>query len=58
LIYALVFTNQKPVLDFLGGPVHQNFKVLAAVVVTLFSPLLAYAYGTVSGLALKFINVD
>jgi len=58
LIYALVFTNQKPVLDFLGGPVHQNFKVVAAVVVTLFSPLLAYAYGIVSGLALKFINVD
>jgi cytidylate kinase len=58
LIYALVFTNQKPVLDFLGGPVHQNFKVLAAVVVTLFSPLLAYAYGVVSGLALKLINVD
>jgi len=28
------------------------------VVVTLFSPLLAYAYGIVSGLALKFINVD
>jgi len=58
LIYALVFTNQKPVLDFLGGPLHQNFKVVAAVAVTLFSPLLAYVFGTVSELALKIINVD
>jgi cytidylate kinase len=58
LIYALVFTNQKPVLDFLGGPLHQNFKVVAAVTVTLFSPLLAYVFGTVSELALKIINVD
>jgi cytidylate kinase len=58
LIYVLVFTNQQSVLDFLGGPLHQNFKVLSAVAVTLFSPLLAYVYGCVSGLALKIINVD
>jgi len=58
LIYLLVFTNQKPVLDFLGGPLHQDFKVVAAVAVALFSPLLAYVFGTVSGLALKIINVD
>jgi len=58
LIYVLVFTNQKPVLDFMGGRLHQDFKVLAAVAVTLFSPLLAYVYGSVSGLALKIINVD
>jgi len=58
LIYVLVFTNQKPVMDFLGGPLHENFKIVAAVAVTLFSPLLAYVYGTVSGLTLKIINVD
>jgi cytidylate kinase len=58
LVYVLVFTNQKPILDFLGGPLHQDFKVSAAVAVTLFSPLLAYVFGSVSGLALKIINVD
>jgi cytidylate kinase len=58
VVYVLVFTNQKPVLDFLGGPLHQNFKIVAAVAVALFSPLIAYVYGTVSGLTLKIINVD
>jgi cytidylate kinase len=58
VIYALVFTNQKSVLDFLGGPLHQNYKIVAAVAVALFSPLIAYVYGNVSGLALKIINVD
>jgi len=58
LVYVLVFTNQKPVMDFLGGPLHENFKIVAAVAVALFSPLLAYVYGTVSGLTLKIINVD
>jgi cytidylate kinase len=58
MIYVLVFTNQKPVLDFLGGPLHENFKIVAAVAVALFSPLIAYVYGTVSGLTLKIINVD
>jgi hypothetical protein len=58
LIYVLVFANQKPILDFLGGPLHQDFKILAAVAVTLFSPVLAYVFGSLSGLALKIINVD
>ena len=58
MIYVLVFTNQKPVLDFLGGPLHENFKIAAAVAVAVFSPLIAYVYGTVSELTLKIINVD
>ena len=58
LIYALVFTNQPSVMNFLGGPLHQNYKIVAAAAVALFSPLLAYVYGTVAGLTLKIINVD
>ncbi|UCF91035.1 MAG: cytidylate kinase family protein [Desulfobacterales bacterium] len=58
LLYGLVFTHQKPVLDFLGGAIHQHFKWLAAAAVAVFSPLVAYIYGTVAGLALKIINVD
>lgn len=57
-IYAMVFSNQGPVLNFLGGPLHQNFKALAAVAVAVFSPVLAFVYGNVSGLTLKIINVD
>jgi len=37
LIYVLVFYKSEPVLDFMGGRLHQDFKVLAAVAVTLFS---------------------
>jgi cytidylate kinase len=58
LIYGLVFTNQEQVLDFLSGSIHQHAKWLAPVVVTIFVPFIAYIYGTVTGLALKIINVD
>jgi cytidylate kinase len=58
VIYGLVFTNQEQVLDFLSGSIHQHAKWLAPVVVTLFVPFIAYIYGTVTGLALKIINVD
>ena len=57
-VYAMVFAYQKPVMDFLGGPLHQNFKLLAAAAVAAFSPVLAFVYGNVSGLTLKIINVD
>jgi hypothetical protein len=58
LIYGLVFTHQKQVLNFLVGPIHQEIKWLAPVAVTLFIPFIAYIYGTVTELALKIINVD
>jgi cytidylate kinase len=58
LIYALVFQNQDPVLTFLSGPIHQQMKWLAPLVVVLFVPTIAYLYGTVTGLILKLINID
>jgi uncharacterized integral membrane protein len=58
LIYALVFKNQDPVLTFLSGPIHQQMKWLAPLVVVLFVPAIAYLYGTVTGLVLKLINID
>jgi len=58
LLYLLVFTNQDEVLTFLSGPIHQQMKWLAPLVVVLFIPLIAYLYGTVTGLALKIINID
>lgn len=57
-IYGLVFTHQEPLLDFLGGALHQNVKWLCPIVVALVVPLIAYLYGTATGLALKIINID
>jgi hypothetical protein len=58
LAFILVFTHQKPVLDFLSGPFHQAHKWIAPLVMVVFIPLIAYIYGTVTGLGLKIINID
>jgi len=58
LVYVLVFTNQKGLLNFLNGPLHDHYKWLAAVAVGAFSPFIAWIYGTVTGLAFKMINID
>jgi len=57
-IYAAVFMYQDGILNFLGGPMHQNAKVISAICVVLFVPLVAYLYGTVTGLLLKLVGVD
>jgi hypothetical protein len=57
-IYAAVFMSQDVILNFLGGPMHQNVKVISAICVVLFVPLVAYLYGTVTGLLLKLVGVD
>ena len=58
LLYGLVFTHQDQVLAFLSGPIHQQMKWLAPLAIVLFVPAIAYLYGTVTGLALKIINID
>ncbi len=58
LIYVMVFTHQEPVINFLSGSFHQHFKWVASVAMVLFIPFIAYIYGTVTGLALKIINID
>jgi len=57
-IYAAAFTYQDVILNFLGGPMHQNVKVISAICVVLFVPLVAYLYGTVTGLLFKLVGVD
>jgi hypothetical protein len=57
-IYMLVFHYQEPILNFLGGEMHAKWKWLASIFVALFVPLVAYAYGTVTGLVLKLIDID
>jgi hypothetical protein len=57
-LYLLVFHFQEPILNFLGGEMHAKWKWLASILVVLFVPLVAYAYGTVAGLVLKLIDID
>jgi hypothetical protein len=57
-IYGLVFHFQKPILNFIGGDLHEHWKWLAAVFVAVFVPFVAYTYGTVSGLILKLVDID
>ena len=57
-IYGVVFMFQDVILNFLGGPMHQNAKVISAICVVIFVPLVAYLYGTVTGLLLKLVGVD
>jgi hypothetical protein len=57
-LYFLVFHFQEPILNFLGGEIHAKWKWLASILVVLFVPLVAYAYGTVTGLVLKLIDID
>ena len=57
-IYGLVFSFQKPILNFLGGDLHEHWKWAAAAAVVLFVPSVAYIYGNISGLILKLVNID
>jgi cytidylate kinase len=56
--YTLVFSFQQPILNFMGGELHNNIKWLTSIVVFLFVPFVAYVYGTVTGLLLKLIGID
>lgn len=56
--YLLVFYNQRPILDFLAGDLHQKLRWVSPIAVVLFVPALAYVYGTVTGLLLKWIDID
>jgi hypothetical protein len=57
-IYTLVFSFQKPILNFLGGEIHEQWKWLASIAVALFVPFVAYCYSAVTGLILKLIGID
>jgi len=57
-IYSLVFNYQKPILNVIGGNLHEKWKWAAAFGIAFFVPFVAYVYGTVSGLILKLIDID
>ena len=57
VIYFLAFTNQREVLSFISATEWKG-KVLAAIGVFLFIPIVAYSYGTVSRIFLKLIKIE
>jgi cytidylate kinase len=57
-IYALVFTHQRPILEFLGGPDWQGWRVAATAAVAAAVPLVAFLYGSVTGLLLKWLRFE
>jgi len=57
-VYTLVFYFQDPILNFLAGDIHKEWKLLASVSVALFVPFIAYCYSTFTGLIFKLVGVD
>jgi cytidylate kinase len=57
-IYALLFHYQVPLLDLLGGAVHQQNRWLAPVAVAIVAPLVAWLYGSVASLLLRLIRLE
>lgn len=58
LLYLLVFTNQLPVLEFLIAEGSTASRLLVAVAVFAFIPIVAWSYGTVSRSLMKLIKME
>jgi len=58
VVYALVFTQQHAILEFLGGPAWRTWRPAAALAVLVTVPLVAYLYGSVSGLILSWLRFE
>ena len=57
-IYVAVFSFQDVILNFLGGEIHKKVRVISAIGVALFVPLVGYRASPVTGLLLKLIGID
>jgi len=56
ILFGLVFTHQELVLDFLAGPSWKKWRILAVLGVAAVVPLMAYLYGSATGLILKLLK--
>jgi cytidylate kinase len=57
-LYVLVFHNQEPLVDLLGGAYHKEHPWAAPVVVALVAPAVAALYGLVAGALLRLIRLE
>jgi hypothetical protein len=58
VLYFLVFTNQNAVLEFLVSGEDLTRRLLVAVAVFLFIPVVAWSYGTVTRSLMKLIKME
>jgi hypothetical protein len=58
VIYGLVFTHQKPILNFLGGADWKSWRIAATLAIAAAVPLVAYLWGSVTGLVLKWLRFE
>jgi len=57
IVYLLVFSNQKPILDLLTRS-GTSWRILAAVFVALLVPFIAFSYGKATHYLLKLIKME
>jgi hypothetical protein len=57
IIYLVVFTNQEFILSFLSAP-GTGHRVLSALLIALFVPVTAWAYGNFTSYILKLIKLE
>ena len=58
VIYVLVFQNQGPLLDQLGGASHKARPWVAPLIVAVIAPIVAGLYGLVASALLKLIRLE
>lgn len=58
ILYFLTFYYQDPILSFLGASEPLDLRIMRVVGVTLFVPLIAYLYSTVTSLFLKLLKFE
>jgi hypothetical protein len=57
VIYLVVFNNQERILAFTAAP-GTGHRVLSAILIALFVPLTAWAYGSFARYVLKLIKLE
>ncbi|RJP67753.1 MAG: cytidylate kinase-like family protein [Candidatus Abyssobacteria bacterium SURF_17] len=57
-LYLVIFFAQGPLLPFLGDTEHMQQRIIRMVAIFLFIPVVAYLYGTVTSLFLKFLKFE
>src|SRR4030067_3551631 len=56
ILFGLVFTHQEQVMDFLAGPAWKKWRILAVLGAALVVTLMAYLYGSATGLILQLMK--
>ncbi len=58
VLFIIVFMNQKIVLEILAGESYKQWRILAIILLLLFVPTFAYAYGSFARQIFRFFKFD